>query len=232
MALGTRTGTLLPTDVSTSVAILYNRGRHPPPPTLAGDAAATAGMQTIPTAVSQDFATRTLPGGNVQIRNIIYTASSLLQQFRTWQEYSQIEDAIKRFGLDRDNASHVMSAYAYVWAKNIAPLIYWRLPHAGHTSGLNEKFAQALGRYERDNPGTVFLATKGDRSAGIAIGRILDRVLGGLAGCKRYCIRRSSKPQSASYARWASSKIQCCSILHADTDRQPIACDATHRNQK
>lgn len=171
-----RTTSIAPADMVTSAAILHNQARCSAPPALIGDSGYSPPSLT---GKGQDFALAKLPPGSVRVGNVIYTASSLLQQLRNWQEFSQLEEAIKRFGLDRGNASHVLSAYAYVWGRNIAPLRYWRLPYAGHRSGANERFAQALGRYERDNPGTVFLFERGSRAAKEAIENILDRVLAG-----------------------------------------------------
>jgi hypothetical protein len=117
-----------------------------------------------------------IPKGAVRIGGAIITASAALQEVHRSQERAQVEAAITRFHLDRTNAAHILSARAYVWGHHFAPLWFWEVPFSGP---VNERVAQAIGRFERDNPGTLGAATKGDPGARRAIEMLVRGSVGG-----------------------------------------------------
>jgi hypothetical protein len=107
-------------------------------------------------------------GGALRIGNSIITAGQLMQEIQNANERAQVRDAIRRFGLDGTQAADVLAARAYVWGRYMAPMAYWTVPYSGP---VNERVAQALMRHERDNPGTLGLATGGMATGGNAAAR-------------------------------------------------------------
>ncbi|MFV0625221.1 AHH domain-containing protein [Sphingomonas sp. ac-8] len=103
---------------------------------------------------------------------------------------------MKRFSLNREDPTHLLSARAYVWGKNMAPLVFFSVPFSGPA---NENVAQAIGRFERDNPGTLGLATRGDRNAMRAVRAVVDAALasGGGVFAPVAVERRASKVDPA-----------------------------------
>jgi hypothetical protein len=89
-------------------------------------------------------------------------------------EWAQIDAAMKRFGLNKADPTHLLSARAYVWGKNTAPLVFFSVPFSGPA---NENVAQAIGRFERDNPGTPGLATQGNQDAARAVRAVVEAAL-------------------------------------------------------
>ncbi|MFV0622678.1 hypothetical protein ACBY01_01525 [Sphingomonas sp. ac-8] len=228
MSLGTaRSGKAsLPSDVSTSMAILESMTGSSAQARILASGAAWPGSSylaagTAPLTSAQ--ARAATPGSSVRIGNVVYTASALLQHFTQMRARDQVEAAIARLNLDRNQASHVLSAYAYVWARNMAPMIprfFWKLPNAGDAKGVNERFAQALGRYERDNPGTVFLASRGDPAAQRAVEIVLDQSLSGAV--VNPPIQISERTSSVSPALSASS-TRARALLGIQSNRSWVA---------
>lgn len=200
MSLGQQAFMPLPTDTITSIQVLDALAGGPllgrammdgsrwSMPALAG-ANLSAGApvqlaQVTGTATRSDFggigfpsgAASRLPLGAVRIGNYIVTANALMQQLQHMAERSQVEAAMSRFHLDRTNAAHILSARAYVWAVNYAPRLFWDVPYSGL---VNERVAQAVGRFERDNPGTAGLSTEGNRRAQQAIETVVRAALAG-----------------------------------------------------
>lgn len=187
----------LPTDAATSITILANltgsraqaygivNGTSWPgrlDTTAGGRSNLTAVASTSPTmAGSAALAEAALRRGALSASDVAFLANAVLTGLHDRFERNAVDHAISEFHLDRNNPRHVLSAYAYVWGKYWAPTLpqFFRLPTAGDSRGLNERFARELGRYERDNPGTVFLATNGNAAAQMAIGMVLDGALSG-----------------------------------------------------
>lgn len=120
-----------------------------------------------------------LPGGKLRIGAGIFTAAMLMNEIQNAAERHQVNDAIRRFDLDPGDAVDVLAARAYVWGRNMAPLWYWDVPTSGR---LNERVAVAIMRHERDNPGTLGLAVRGQRDAKRAIDAIVKSVVAGATG--------------------------------------------------
>jgi hypothetical protein len=141
-------------------------------------AQAGAGTLNLPGGGSVPWPEK-LSGGRLKIGAGIFTAAMLLNEISSTNERRQVDDAIRRFRLDRNNAVDILAARAYVWGRNIAPFQYWSVPFSGP---LNERVAIAIMRHERDNPGTLGLASRGQRDAKAAIDAIVKSVVGGASG--------------------------------------------------
>lgn len=141
-------------------------------------AQAGAGTLTMPGGGSVSLPER-LPNGALRMAGGIFTAAMLLNEIQRAAERRQVEAAIRQFGLDRSSAVDVLAARAYVWGRNMAPLRFWDVPYSGP---VNEAVAEAIMRHERDNPGTLGLATRGQRDAQRAIDALVGAVVGGATG--------------------------------------------------
>lgn len=132
------------------------------------------------------------PGAGALIRRGVplVAAAELMRQVERSAERSQVEAAMRRFGLSRTVSADIMAARAYVWAQNFAPRIWWSVPYSGPD---NDRVAQAVMRHERDNPGTLgrtgtsglfFLRLTGDPTALAAINAVVAAAIAGtpLAG--------------------------------------------------
>lgn len=108
-------------------------------------------------------------------------AAELMNEVDRSNERGQVNDAMERFGLSTTSSADILSARAYVWGHNIAPIVFWSVPYSGP---VNERVACAIMQNERDNPGTLGLARGGDRSAAAAIEAVVASAVVGttLAG--------------------------------------------------
>lgn len=120
-----------------------------------------------------------LPRGAIGAAGGIATASAIMQEIQRSAERAQVEAAIQRFRLDTNDAAQLLSARAYVWGRNIAPMLFWDVPYTGET---NERVAQAIGRFERDNPGTLGAATYGSAAAQRAIAEVVREAVAAHGG--------------------------------------------------
>lgn len=147
-------------------------------------------------------ATDMLPRGALRLGGAVVTASMLLQELQRMAERQQVEAAMTRFGLDRAQAADILAARAYVWGRNMAPLNFWRVPYSGP---VNERVAEALMRHERDNPGTLGLATSGNRSAGEAVLTVVEQALAGAPSIPAIALERTSavNPALSTYSQRA-----------------------------
>lgn len=123
-----------------------------------------------------------LPRGAVRIGGGVLTANAVLQAIQSRAERVQVDAAISEFGLDRTDAAQILEARAYVWGRTVAPIVFWDVPYSGR---VNERVAQAIGRFERDNPGTLGAAVAGGRGAQEAVSRVVATAVaspGGIFG--------------------------------------------------
>jgi hypothetical protein len=100
----------------------------------------------------------------------------LLAAFDNARERAEVLGVISRFGLNRDDASDVLAARAYVWAHWFGPISFPNLPWSGP---LHERTCEAIMRYERERPGTLGLAVRGNLAATAAISQIVDETTAG-----------------------------------------------------
>jgi hypothetical protein len=108
--------------------------------------------------------------GHLGSIGLALTAAELLSAMDRSRERGSVEDALKKFNLDRESIRDVLAARAYVWGKNEAPGAYFRLPWTGP---VNEAVAQALLANEIVHSGMLGAATRGDREAGASIDRLV-----------------------------------------------------------
>lgn len=143
---------------------------------LAGDRLvglpASAGMIQGTAATAATVPIAMAPRGAVRIRGGVWTLNEIAQWVEAWAARSQIDEAVRRFHLDRNSAPDLLAAAAYVWASVKMPMNarYWDVPFSGPA---NMRVAEAVMRYERAHPGTIVLATRNDEASL----RALDRVV-------------------------------------------------------
>jgi A nuclease family of the HNH/ENDO VII superfamily with conserved AHH len=116
-------------------------------------------------------------GGALRMGNTIFTAAQLMQEIQDANERAQVREAIRRFSLDGAQAVDVLAARAYVWGRYMAPMAYWNVPYSGQ---VNESVAAALMRHERDNPGTLGMATRGNAAARKSIDIVIAQATAGV----------------------------------------------------
>jgi hypothetical protein len=93
----------------------------------------------------------------------IITAAMLLgaTAFESHIERADFNDAISKFEFDPTNAADVLAARAYVWADHWAPWNY-SVPWSGPQ---HEAVSQSIMALELARPGTLYLASQGDRQS-------------------------------------------------------------------
>ena len=108
-------------------------------------------------------------------------AAELMNEVQRSAERAQVEDAMRRFGLSPTSSADILAARAYVWGHFIAPMVFWSVPYSGP---INDRVAHAIMQHERDNPGTLGLATGGNRAAAAAVEALVRAAVAGttLAG--------------------------------------------------
>ncbi|WP_375403177.1 AHH domain-containing protein [uncultured Sphingomonas sp.] len=158
------------------------------PPGLVGDRLWLAQANAAPASTPVPRGSVRLPGGHIA------TAVQVLQMLRGWSEYRQVDHAIDRFRLDRNDATDLLAARAYVWATYNAPLF----SRAGFSGPTLERAAHAIMAYERTHPGTALLAERGHSSSQAALTRIAnDAVAGGQVVERRSAVAPSLSTNSA-----------------------------------
>lgn len=157
---------------------MLNEGRWPE-----GDAAGGPGRPVLlaqaGTGIMNDFGPTFGPlphPGRLARGAGLLGAAALMNEVQRSAERAQVEDAMHRFGLSGTSSADILAARAYVWARAIAPVVFWSVPYSGP---INERVARAIMQHERDNPGTLGLATRGDRSATAAIEAIVKSAIVG-----------------------------------------------------
>ena len=173
----------LPGDIASAMRVLEDLFGGP------GPVRATAAGTTWPggigaagraeAGVALRGAAGALPRGAIGAAGGIATASAIMQEIQRSAERRQVEAAIQRFRLDPNDAAQLLSARAYVWGRNIAPMLFWDVPYTGET---NDRVAQAIGRFERDNPGTLGAATYGSAAAQKAIAEVVREAVAAHGG--------------------------------------------------
>jgi A nuclease family of the HNH/ENDO VII superfamily with conserved AHH len=91
----------------------------------------------------------------------IITAAMLLAAVEPHFEKADVNDAISKFEFDPTNAADVLAARAYVWADHWAPWNY-PVPWSGPQ---HEAVSQSIMAVELARPGTLYLASQGDRES-------------------------------------------------------------------
>ena len=170
----------LPGDLASAMRVLEDMFGGPGPvrATAAG-ASWPGGIGAAGRAEAGAALRDALPRRAIGAAGGIATASAIMQEIQRSAERAQVETAIQRFRLDPTDAAQLLSARAYVWGRNIAPFLFWDVPYTGET---NERVAQAIGRFERDNPGTLGAATYGSAAAQKAIAQVVREAVAAHGG--------------------------------------------------
>ena len=114
------------------------------------------------------------PAGALRVGGAMVTASMLLQALQKLAERRQVEAAMARFQLSNRSVADLLAARAYVWGRNRAPMLFWKVPYSGPE---NERVAEGLMRFEQAQPGTLGRATSGDAGARTAIQGVVEQAL-------------------------------------------------------
>ena len=109
-------------------------------------------------------------GTALRIGGVLFTAAILLNEISPAATRSQVNDAIARFGLDPNQAADVLAARAYVTTRVYLPAVYLNLPWSGPVL---DRTAELIMRYERERPGTMMLAGRGNPAAVAAISQLV-----------------------------------------------------------
>jgi A nuclease family of the HNH/ENDO VII superfamily with conserved AHH len=141
-------------------------------------AASVSGTHSMPVPFQRlHGSVERVAGGALRMGNTIFTAAQLMQEIQDANERAQVREAIRRFSLDGAQAVDVLAARAYVWGRYMAPMAYWNVPYSGQ---VNESVAAALMRHERDNPGTLGMATRGNAAARKSIDIVIAQATAGV----------------------------------------------------
>ena len=92
------------------------------------------------------------PAGALRIGGVLVTASNLLHARQKLAERRQVEAAMARFRLSDRSVPDLLAARAYVWGRNMAPVLFWKAPYSGP---VNERVAEGLMRFEQAQPGSA-----------------------------------------------------------------------------
>lgn len=158
---------------------------------------AAAGAATIEIAPSAaettitigDVTVERLAGGALRIGAVVLTAAMLLAELDNARERAQVLGVITRFGLDQSQAADVLAARAYVWTHWFGPISFPNLPWSGP---VHDRTCEAIMRYERERPGTLGLAVRGNPAATAAISQIVDGVAAGAVDENLAILERTS----------------------------------------
>jgi hypothetical protein len=127
-----------------------------------------------------DVAVERLLTGALRIGGVVFTAAILLNDLSAGATRTQVLAAISRFDLDPNQAADVLAARAYVTTRTYLPGVYLNLPWTGPVL---DRTAEAIMRYERERPGTMMLAGRGNPAAVAAISQLVaEGTAGGLDG--------------------------------------------------
>jgi A nuclease family of the HNH/ENDO VII superfamily with conserved AHH len=124
-----------------------------------------------------DVAVERLLGGALRIGGAVFTAAILLNDVSAGATRAQVLAAIARFGLDPNQAADVLAARAYVTTRTYLPGVYLNLPWTGPVL---DRTAEAIMRYERERPGTMMLAGRGNPAAVAAISQLVAEYTAGV----------------------------------------------------
>ena len=112
----------------------------------------------------------------------LLTAAMLLNELRDAAEREQVQDALAKFHLNPSSATDVLAARAYVWGMVRLPYNYRYFWHGPQNAAEIERVAEAVMRFERDNPGTHSAAfDRNDERAWKAIDAVVQNAMTGVA---------------------------------------------------
>jgi hypothetical protein len=124
--------------------------------------------QTMTDAAPETTAPRPSPGRALRVLRVLRglsglgEAASALEMAQKIAENAQVRDALSTLNLDPSNPMDVLTARAYVWGKNMAPMA---IPEVPFTGPGNEAAARAIADLEAANPGITGEAAAGDKEA-------------------------------------------------------------------
>ena len=110
---------------------------------VAGSAGGPVQLAQAGTATISDFGSTfgPLPRFGPLARGLgLLGAAELMNEVDRSNERGQVNAAMERFGLSTTSSADIVSARAYVWAHNIAPIVFWSVPYSGP---VNERVARA-----------------------------------------------------------------------------------------
>ena len=144
------------------LGIYASYGRHVGDVQVAGTGAIALDGLSIGTAQPANWANLTrLANGALRFGSgQIITAAALLTAADVQRERAAVDAAINKFGLDPKNAADVLAVRAYVWGNSFAPLNFPAVPWSGPQL---EAASQSIMALELARPGTLYLATQGDK---------------------------------------------------------------------
>lgn len=142
--------------------------------------AAAPASRPIPRPGMDPAARRALgqAGGGLALGAAAIGAEQAMREARERSDGETTEQAFETFRLDRNKLADVFAARAYSWAKFYGPWAYfWYFDYnLGWTGPVNETFAQAVMRHEREYPGTLGSAvTQSNQQAWDVITGLLER---------------------------------------------------------